>query len=158
MKVSNAGLDLIRKFELCKLSPYLDIAGVPTIGWGTTIYPSGKHVTMQDPSISQFQADCYLEYSAGKVADAVTMMVSDKIKQNQFDALVSFAYNVGVPGLHGSTLLKAVQWDLGAIDGYNHGGVRAAFLMWDKTHIDGKLVEVSGLKVRRNAEADLYLS
>lgn len=154
MQVSNAGLDLIRKFEQCKLKPYLDIAGIPTIGWGTTVYPSGKHVTMKDPAISQIQADTYLEYSANKVAEAVTVMVGPllELKQEQFDALVCFAYNTGPGALSGSTLLKYIKSHEASEN------IRVAFLMWDKAHVDGKLVEVAGLKKRRNIEADYYLS
>lgn len=154
MQVSQAGLDLIRKFEKLMLSPYLDEAKVPTIGYGTTVYPNGKHVAMQDADIDARQADCYLEYDASQTADAVRQMVGPltEIKQNQFDALVSFAYNVGTGALHGSTLLKYVKAHESAEN------IRVAFLMWDKVHIDGKLVESAGLKYRRNKEADLYLS
>lgn len=143
---------LVREQEGCVLHPYLDKAHVPTIGIGTTRYPNGDHVTMQDPAITQEQADHYLECDTEDAAAAVNSYVISVINQNQFDALVDFAYNVGTGALHGSTLLRLVNAD--ATD----PAIRGAFGMWNKLHHDGQLVESEDLTKRRKAEADLYFS
>lgn len=152
MKPSQNCFNLIKSQEGCVLHPYLDQAGVPTIGWGTTIYPNGHHVTMKDSPINQEQADDYLHYAAGIVADAVTAMVPPSLNQNQFDALVDFAYNVGTGALHGSTALKLIHADP------NDPGIRTALLLWDKIHVDGALKVSPDLVARRVKEAELYFS
>lgn len=143
---------LVREQEGCILHPYLDQAGVPTIGIGTTRYPNGVHVTMKDPPITQEQADHYLECDTEDAAAAVTAYVTSEINQNQFDALVDFAYNVGTGALHGSTLLRLVNTNPGDQE------IRKAFGMWNKAHVDGQLVVMDDLTRRRAKEADLYFS
>lgn len=152
MTPSNVALDLIKSQEGCILHPYLDIAEVPTIGWGTTVYPSGKVVTMRDPPISQSDADFFLFDQVSQKAAAVGVMITAKLSQNQFDALVDFAYNVGTGALHGSTLLRWVNTNPANL------AIRTAFLMWDKYHYDGVLLVSADLKARRTKEADLYFS
>lgn len=141
---------LIREQEGCVLHPYLDQAGVPTIGIGTIRYPSGLHVRMQDPPITQEQADSYLSFESNAAADAVNSFVSSSINQNQFDALCDFAYNEGTGALHGSTLLRLVNANP------SDPKIREAFAMWNKIHVDGELVVSSDLVGRRQAEANLY--
>jgi lysozyme len=86
-------------------------------------------------------------------SEAVVKAVDNvSISQQQFDALVSFAYNVGINGLLQSTLLKRVKADP------KDPSIRDAFMMWDKIHVDGQLKESDGLKKRRSEEADLYFS
>jgi lysozyme len=143
---------LVREQEGCILHPYLDQANVPTIGIGTIRYPNGAHVTMQDPPITQDQADQFLEFDTRDAANAVTSFVGSAINQNQFDALVDFAYNVGTGALHGSTLLRLVNANP------SDPAIRKAFGMWNKIHVDGKLQVSNGLTKRRKAEADLYFS
>lgn len=144
--------NLVRAQEGCELGPYLDQAGVPTIGIGTTHYGNGKAVTMQDPAISMYQANTFLENDSIVAAHAVNAYVTSAINQNQFDALVDFAYNLGTGALHGSTLLRLVNANPADPE------IRAAFAMWDKLHVDGALVLSSDLVKRRKAEADLYFS
>lgn len=150
MTISEKGLNLIKTQEGLVLHPYLDQVGVPTIGYGTTRYPIGKKVTMGDPAITQGQAEIYLKTDVMDTEEAVSSYVTSQINQNQFDALVSFAYNVGTGGLHGSTLLKRVNANP------QDPAIRDAFMMWDKGHVDGQLVELPVLKARRKDEADLY--
>lgn len=142
--------DLVRAQEGCVLHPYLDQAGVPTIGIGTTHYPNGKAVTMQDPAISMYEANCYLENDSIIAAHAVNAYVTSAINQNQFDALCDFTYNEGTGALHGSTLLRLVNANPA------DPGIRAAFAPWNKLHKDGELVVSDDLIKRRKAEGDLY--
>lgn len=152
MTPSNKCLDLIKAQEGCILHPYLDKARVPTIGWGNTIYPSGKHVTMGDPAISQGQADVYLEYAVKIVSDAVGAMIPPGLNQSQFDALVDFAYNAGTGALHGSTALRLIKANR------TDPAIRTALGMWNKIHVDGRVEVCDTLTRRRAKEADLYFS
>lgn len=152
MTPSQKCIDLVKDQEGCILHPYLDQAGVPTIGIGTTRYPNGDHVTMHDEAITMEQAVHYLQCDMGDAATAVNAYVKSTINQNQFDALVDFAYNVGTGALHGSTLLRLVNADPA------NGAIRGAFAMWDKIHVDGQLRVCDALVKRRRAEAELYFS
>lgn len=109
MKPSPNCYGFIEKEEGCVLHPYLDDAGVPTIGIGCTMYQNGKHVTMKDPVISHEKALELLQWEVKEKSDAVQAATSKiKLTQNQFDALVSFAYNAGTGALKQSTLLKTI--------------------------------------------------
>jgi len=146
MQISKNGLKLITTFEGLELKPYLDSANIPTIGYGTILYPNGQVVSMNDPEITQDQANDYLEYEVNKKTARVSTLVKAPINQNQFDALVSFAYNLGLGALGGSTLLKL----------FNAGNIKDAaneFPKWDKA--GGKVI--SGLLRRRLAEQALFL-
>jgi len=152
MAPSDNCIDLIKSQKGCVLHPYLDQASVPTIGYGTTRYPGGAHVTMKDGPITQQQAENYLRNDLQDIVAAVNTMVPPELSQNQFDALVDFAYNAGTGALHGSTLLRLVKANPA------DPSISDAFQMWDKIHVDGKLVLSDGLLQRRKAEAALYFS
>jgi lysozyme len=143
---------LVRDQEGCELHPYLDQAHIPTIGIGTTHYPNGTAVTLQDPPITLEQANEYLEHDSASAAAAVNAYVTSAINQNQFDALMDFTYNEGTGALHGSTLLRLVN------ENPADPAIRPAFMMWNKLHHDGQLVVSNDLVGRRKAEADLYFS
>ncbi len=142
MRTSDKGLKLLKAFEGLRLQSYLDIGGVPTIGYGHT----GSDVGLK-MFISKDGAEYLLKQDLVRFEDAVTtLVVNHKITQNQFDALVCFVYNVGIGALKTSTLLKKV----------NAGDITAAgneFLRWNK--VKGKVV--AGLTNRRSAERDLFL-
>lgn len=146
MKISQAGIDLIKSFEGCYLKAYKCPAGVWTIGWGTTEPINGvkPHAGMK---ITQKQADDLLVKNLKNYEDTVNKYVTYKgFNQNQYDALVSFAYNCGCGALKTSTLLKKL----------NKGDVQGAaneFLRWNKAN--GKVL--TGLTRRRNAEKELFL-
>ena len=152
MTISAKGLSLIKAQEGLRLYPYLDQVNIPTIGYGTTHYPGGYAVTMKDAPITEATASKFLAHDVDSAEHAVDQYVTSAINQNQFDALVSFAYNVGAGGLHGSTLLKRVNANP------SDPTIRDAFMLWDKGHVDGQLVELPVLKARRKDEADLYFS
>ena len=147
-KTGQLGLNLIRKFEGFYAKPYLCPAGIPTIGYGATYYPNGKRVTLQDAAITEQQAEEMLVSMLKTYEQSVDSFTRDDINQNQFDALVSFAYNLGAKNLQGSTLLKKVNANP------NDFAIELEFLKWNKAA--GKVL--SGLTKRRQEEADLYFS
>lgn len=151
MNISEAGIDFIRVNEGCELLPYLDDAGVPTIGIGTIRYPDGKHVTMADGPITVDQAEEFLAYDIKGAVQAVdTYVWRLGLNQNQFDSLVDFAYNLGSGALHDSTLLRRIR------ENKSDPKIKAAFLVWNKVHKDGKLIVSKGLTIRRGNDANLY--
>ena len=147
MKIDKAGLDLIKHFEGFVHCPYLDTALVPTIGYGTTHY-GGRPVSMDDDDISEHVASIFLETQVNDVyAKAVNHYVRVPINQNQFDSLVSFAYNLGTGALKSSTLLRLI----------NQGELTLAadhFAQW--CHVNGRVSK--GLVYRREQERELFLS
>lgn len=145
-KTSKVGVDLIKKFESFAAKPYKCSAGVPTIGYGTTYYPDGKKVTLNDPPITEEFASKLLQELLVSFEKAVDSFCRDDISQNQFDAVVSFAYNVGTSNLKSSTLLKKLNADP------NDPTIHNEFLRWNRAA--GKVLK--GLTRRREEEAALY--
>lgn len=137
--------DLIKQFEGVSLKAYKDIAGIWTIGHGLTTYPDGKKVQPGD-TITQEQADQYFKQTLQRFAQGVENAVKQPITNNQFAALVSFAYNVGLGAFQKSTLLKKVNANP------NDPEIRNQFMRW--IYAGGK--PVRGLVNRRTAEANLY--
>ena len=145
MTPSRQCYDLIRKYEGFSAKPYLDVAGVPTIGYGTTYYSNGVKVTMKDMPVTTGHAETYLENHVNKVASSVLRLVKVKISQGQLDALTSLVYNIGIGNFAASTLLRVL----------NQGRYTAAseqFSAWSKA---GGVVR-RGLEARREAEKELF--
>jgi lysozyme len=147
-KIGPKGLELIKRFEGFRSKPYLCPAGVPTIGYGATFYPDGKKVTLQDEPITEQQAEALLLDTVRIFEKCVDSYCTDELTQSQFDALVSFAYNVGCMNLKISTLLKKVNKNT------KDPLIEKEFLKWKKSN--GKVLY--GLLVRRQAEAALYFN
>lgn len=145
-QVSPKGLNLIKKYEGLSLKPYLCPAGLPTIGYGATYYPNGMKVKMSDKSISEYEASTMLSNMLAHYEKSVDSFTRDDINQNQFDALVSFAYNCGVGNLKSSTLLKKVNANP------KDPLIGNEFLKWNKG--GGKVLK--GLTNRRKEELNLY--
>jgi lysozyme len=144
--VSNQGKDFIVKHEGgYLLNAYLCPAGIPTIGAGMTFYPSGKKVSIDD-KISLTEAKIYFSAILAKFENAVLRLVKSDINQNQFDALVSFVYNIGIGAFTKSTLLKRVN------ENPNDENIKLQFLRWNKA--GGRVL--NGLTRRRKEEAELY--
>ncbi len=144
--------NFIKQGEGFKLQAYQDSAGVWTIGYGTIMYEDNTPVK-KDDVITADRAEQLLENEIVKKSATITAALSDTaVNQNQYDALVSFAFNVGSGALLSSTLLKRVKANPA------DPAIRDAFLMWDKARVDGVLTEIPGLKKRREDEADLYFS
>jgi len=102
MEISQICLDLIKKWEGFRANAYLDPVGIPTIGYGTIRYPNGQPVELGD-IVTEAEAEDLLKLEADDFAELVTKKVTVGLNQNQFDALVSFCYNVGggaFQGLH----------------------------------------------------------
>jgi lysozyme len=140
MTTSSKCLDLIKRFEGCKLEAYRDQGGVLTIGYGHT----GTDVH-GGQLISQVEADALFAVDVARFAQGVQRLITVPVQQYQFDALVSFAFNLGLVALSGSTLLKLL----------NYGDYNAAadeFVKWD--HVGG--IEVAGLLRRRESEQAMF--
>ena len=146
MKISQRGLDLIKDFEGFSSSAYLCAAKIPTIGWGNTFYADGTKVKLGD-QISKTDALKLLEVIANRdFADKIFPYIKVKVTQNQFDAMVSLAYNIGVGNFSKSTLLKKVNAG-------DFVGASNEFLRWNKA--GGKVL--LGLTRRREREKQLFL-
>lgn len=130
----------IAKFEGCELDAYKCPAGVWTIGYGHT---KGVYEGMK---ISQMEANALLAEDLVKFASELIPLVTAKVTENQYIALMSFAYNVGTTNFRSSSVLRNL----------NKGAITAAanaFLLWNKA--GGKVL--AGLNKRRNAERKLFL-
>ena len=148
MKISENGLKLIKKFEGLSLKPYLCSAGIPTIGFGNTFYENMKKVTLQDEPITEERADSLFNFLVTtNFVNVVNRLVIVDINQNQFDALVSFVYNLGSGNFEKSTLLKKVNQE-------DFIGASLEFEKWNRA----SRKVLSGLTKRRLAEKELFLS
>ena len=148
MKTQKKGLDLIKKYEGFYSKPYRDPIGIPTIGYGATYYPNKKKVTMQDKPITEKEAFSLLVDMLRVYEDQVNRLVKKVINQNQFDALVSFTYNLGATNLSKSTLLKKINLNP------DDPTIQQEFEKW--INAGGK--RLNGLVKRRKDEAFLYFS
>lgn len=151
MKPSKDCLDLVKSFEGYhreladgSAAAYLDPVLIPTIGWGTILYPNGIKVQMGDIR-SRKQCEEYLQHEIEGKAAAVDKYVTVPLTQSMFDALVSFAYNVGVGALSESTLLRL-------LNAKDYEGAAAQFSRWVKA--GGRTLP--GLVRRRDAEQALF--
>jgi lysozyme len=142
MEISRKGIELIKKFEGCRLKAYKCSAGVPTIGYGNTYYENGDKVKIGD-TITLERAEQLLKELVKKYYHQ-----HENITQNQFNAITSFCYNVGNANYNKSTLKKKL------LKNPNDPTIRDEFMKWNK----GGGKELLGLTRRRKAEADLYFS
>ena len=145
MKIAQAGIDLIKTFEGCKLKAYQCSAGKWTIGYGNTQYENGLSVKQGDTA-TQERANELFGLILSKFDSAVSARLKRDVTQNQFDALVSFAYNCGIGNLEKSTLFAKVN------KYPNDPTIGAEFMKWNKA--GGKAL--AGLTRRRKAEYELY--
>lgn len=139
-RISDTGVEFIKQFEGCELKAYVCPAGILTIGYGcTTNVEEGMTITLEE-------ADKLLRADLERFEDGVNQSIEIDITQAQFDALVSFSYNVGIGAFKSSTLLKVI----------NSGGsleeIGYQFSRWNKA--GGKVLK--GLTIRRQKEFDLY--
>ena len=146
MKLNSKGYDLIVKHEGLSLKPYLCPAKIPTIGYGNTYYSNGKRVTLLDEPITKEYALEIFKEIANRFAKAVSKLVVVPLNQNQFNALVSFAYNVGMANFQKSTLLKKVNKNKDDIS------IELEFNKW----VYAKGVKLNGLVKRRKDESNIY--
>lgn len=141
MTISQMGINLIKKWEGFRARAYLDPVGVWTIGYGHT------HGVQPGQTITEPQALQLLESEVQHYADAVKRLVTVALNQNQFDALTSFTYNLGVGAFSQSTLLCLLNQE-------QYQGAADQFLRW--VHAGGHVLP--GLVSRRQEERGLFLS
>jgi lysozyme len=152
MKISQSGLDIIKEFEGLKLQAYAATEderkrGIWTIGYGSTYWPDGRKVKQGDNLTDAKQAETLLRTTVEQYEKAVSGTVKVHLTQNQFDALVSFAFNIGISAFKGSTLVKILnKTDITP--------VADQLLVWNKQ--SGKVL--NGLVRRREMERSLFLS
>ena len=144
MKVSSKGLELIKEFEGFSSVAYLCSAKKATIGYGNTFSEDGNPVKIGD-QISKERAETLLKHVVDNFSVAVEVDIKIEVSQNQFDAMVSLAYNIGLGAFKNSTLLR--QLNRG-----NFVGASQEFLRWDKSN--GK--PLLGLTRRREREKLLF--
>lgn len=147
MNASANCLAIIRACEGFYSAPYLCPGMVPTIGYGSTRYADGRAVTLADAPITEAQADALMLATLGEYEAAVRRYVQVAINQNQFDALVDFAYNAGAKNLLTSTLLKM-------LNAGDYEGAAGQFTRW--VFANGK--KLKGLETRRLLERRLFLA
>lgn len=146
MKHSINNVILLKKSEGCRLTAYPDTNGIYTIGYGATYYQGGTKVKQGD-TISQEDAETLLNFQLGQFEAHVNSHVTKPLNQNQFDALLDFAFNCGNGNLDSSTLLKEVNKNP------NDPDITSQFKRW--IHGANGVVE-PGLVIRRANEAALY--
>lgn len=144
MKVSRQGIDVITGFEALRLNCYLDPIGLKTIGYGHLVKPGesyqvGDRITL-DEAVKLFTTDLAI-FETG-----VESLLTRLVTQNEFDALVSFAFNVGLANCKKSSVLKLANL------GVKGEEIEAKFLQWNKA--GGKVLR--GLTRRRQTEANVY--
>ncbi|MEM3091771.1 MAG: lysozyme [Candidatus Pacearchaeota archaeon] len=145
MTTSEKGIELIKKYEGLRLSAYRCPSGILTIGYGHT------KTTKPGMTINKEMAEILLKEDLKDFEKAINELVKVPLTQNQFDALISFVFNVGIGNFQKSTLLKKL----------NEGNYKEAaneFLKWTKARQPGGLKELPGLVKRRNEEKKLFES
>ena len=147
MRLNSAGIKLLHDFEDLILTSYLCPAGVWTIGYGNTFYEDGTRV-QAGQTITKERAEQLFLFVVNRFASDVQNLLRRTLNENQFSAIVSFAYNVGIANLRKSTLLRKVNANP------RDTTIRTEFLKWNKA--GGR--ELAGLTRRRQAEAVLYFS
>ncbi|WP_414160753.1 lysozyme [Serratia sp. BNK-12] len=146
MQISKTGIELIKRFEGLELKAYQDSVGVWTIGYGWTQPVDGKKIG-PDMVIDQATANRLLKCGVVQYEQGVNQLVKVKITQGQFDALVSFAYNLGLRSLSTSTLLRK-------LNASDKQGASNEFGKW----VNAGGIRLNGLVERREAERVLFLS
>ena len=144
MKTSSKGVELIKKYEGCKLNAYRCPANVPTIGYGNTYYEDGSKVKMGD-KITIERANQLLLNLLPKYEQTVVTHLKVELTQNQFDALVCFCWNCGFS----DTLFKMIN---------EKQSPQVIYNWWIAHYITGGCGILKGLIDRRKDEATLFIS
>ena len=147
MRTSENGLQLITAHEGFRSKPYLCPAGVPTIGYGSTFYPDGCKVTLQDKPVTEAEATDIMRNVVAKVKEPMVHKLG-KLNQNQCDAMVSFVYNVKLGQFNTSTIRRKI------LANPSDPSIADEFPRWK--YGGGKVLP--GLVKRRKEEAKLYFT
>ena len=126
MILNEKGYKALHDREGLRLKPYLDTRGIPTIAMGNTFYENGKKVTMLDKPITKIEAEKLGKVIADRFASDVNSLIKSNVNQNQFNALVSIAYNIGVNGFKTSSFLKLVNKNP------NDPKIKESIMLWIK--------------------------
>lgn len=145
-RVTGEGLALIKRFEGFSATPYVCPAGWWTIGFGAVRGPDGQPVTAATPPITEEEAEILLRRDATFAERAVLRLISVPLADGQFDALVSFTFNLGGGALQRSTLRRKVNRE-------EHADVPEEFRKW----VWGGGKRLPGLVKRRENETTLYI-
>jgi len=148
--LNKASLDLIKRWEGCKLKAYKCSAGVWTVGYGLTT-SAGFIEVGPDTVITQAEADWYLEKTVEKFLAEIKPAITAPINENELGAFTSLAYNIGPTEFRKSSALR--HFNAG-----NKSRVPASIRLWNKATINGKKRVLKGLVNRREAEVDLFLT
>lgn len=147
MKLDKKGYELIKGFEGLKLDAYQDSVGIWTIGYGNIHYEDFTKVKKGD-KVSLQRAEEIFKFFANRFSKQVETLIKKPLTQNQFNAIVSFAYNVGIGALKDSTLLKKLN------NNPDDPTIKNEFMKW--VNAGGK--KIQGLVNRRTSEAKLYFT
>lgn len=147
LRVSSSGIALIKAHEGLRLEAYLAPEGKWTIGYGHLIKDDEQRLLRG--SISEKRAVDILRDDLGRAERSVRALVEVSLTQPQFDALVSFTFNLGGGALSRSTLLRKLN------EG-DYAGARSEFPRWCKARVNGKLTVLPGLQRRRREEAEMF--
>lgn len=147
MKISQKGIDLIKSFEGFRQKMYLDSAGLPTIGYGTLIDEDSEQ-WLKTATITKDEGERILVKEMSNMEARMAKIIKSNLSQNQYDALCSFCYNLGVSALRRSTLLILINTNP------NDPVIRIEFCKW--VNVNGE--KSAGLYSRRVKESDLYFS
>ena len=145
MIISNNCVNIVKQFEGFRSKPYKCSAGIPTIGYGSTFYLNNEKVSMNDSEITKEFAEELLLKTLSDFSQSVDKLIKVELNQNQYDAIVSFCYNVGVGAFSNSTMLKLINVN-------DLTKASNEFIRWNKAK--GKVV--NGLTIRRKKEKELF--
>lgn len=144
---NNRAVELVRRWEGCKLRPYLDVAGIPTIAYGAIYRLDGSRVAITDPAISQEEANALLARDVGRASSGVLRLVpAIRLSGAQTAALTDFCYNLGTGTFQHSTLRQMIL----------AGEMKLAADQFGLyVHAGGRVID--GLVRRRAAEREVWL-
>ena len=145
MQINKEGIDLIKKFEGCRLKAYKCPAGIWTIGYGNTFYEDGMKVKEGDV-ITQERAESLAAFVITQFAVTIAPFIKQPLTDNQFSACVSLSYNIGQGNFKKSSVFKKLNVNP------NDPTIADSFRLWNKG--GGKVL--AGLVKRREAEIALY--
>jgi len=146
LNISRAGIDFIKLKEGFVATPYKDPAGVWTIGYGTT-----KGINGNTGSITRAQGEALMLKDIADFHTELSSLVKVTLKQGEYDALMSFIYNLGAANLGKSTLLKK-------LNAGDYAGAANELPRWNKARVNGQLTALNGLTIRRNEERAMFLA
>lgn len=145
MQINKEGIDLIKKFEGCRLKAYKCPAGIWTIGYGNTFYEDGMKVKEGD-TITQERAESLAAFVITQFAVTIAPFIKQPLNDNQFSACVSLSYNIGQGNFKKSSVFKKLNVNP------NDPTIADSFRLWNK----GGGQVLPGLVKRREAEIALY--